>query len=345
MEPARPLLMIEGPKFSGFDFTPMSATAVSPQQQSFKWSPNPEGLEPFIINGHRIVLPSKGSKVKEDLEQDDESSLSHTAKTAGTVWDCGILLSKYLEALSDRTPGYWTGKHVLELGAGQGIVSFSAAALGAGRVIATDVDSAVPSLQEGIRLNGFSAPQVQVVTLDWTNRTQAIEHIWNDLLVTPSPSSATTGTGQSPLSGVNSTVVGQQLGPSQLPSIPRIDYILASDVIWVDYLVSPLVETIGDLMRLGKPSQAGKCHQEQEQGISSEPSPLSSLATSSPIVLLAYQSRSTRSERLLFDALDQLGVKRRKLCLTGIDKDDQDAVDLDPKYQKPNLAVWKMWRE
>jgi hypothetical protein len=98
-------------------------------------------------------------------------------------------------------------------------------------------------------------------------------------------------------------------------------------------------------MRLGKPSQAGKCHQEQEQGISSEPSPLSSPATSSPIVLLAYQSRSTRSERLLFDALDQLGVKRRKLCLTGIDKDDQDAVELDPKYRKPNLTVWKMWRE
>ncbi|KAK3815051.1 MAG: hypothetical protein J3Q66DRAFT_204058 [Benniella sp.] len=33
-----------------------------------------------------------------------------------------------------------------------------------------------------VTLNGFSTPQIQVTTLDWTDRAQAIEHNWNDLL-------------------------------------------------------------------------------------------------------------------------------------------------------------------
>ncbi|KAF9364813.1 hypothetical protein BGX34_000360 [Mortierella sp. NVP85] len=353
MEPVRPLLMIEGPKFSGFDFSPAPTAAVitsgtSHQQESI-WVPKPEGTEPFIVNGRRIVLPDKEARVKKGSEQDDELLLSHTARTASSVWDCSILLSKYLEALSDRMPGYWTGKRVLELGAGQGIVSFSAAALGAERVIITDVDSAVPSLQEGVKLNGFSIPQVQVVTLDWTDRAQAIEHIWNDLLAAPpSPTSETTKKESDRSSEGIVADAGQQPGKRQRSSVSRLDYILASDVIWVDYLIPALVDTMKDLISIDyerpKEPEERLVEQQQQQSVLSDPS-VNLSRTSSPVVLLAYQFRSTRSDRLLFDALDQLGLKRRKLSLTGVDKNDQDAVELDPKFQKSNLAIWKIWRE
>jgi predicted nicotinamide N-methyase len=221
-------------------------------------------------------------------------------------------------------------------GAGQGIVSFSAAALGAERVIVTDVESAMPSLQQGVTLNGFSTPQVQVVTLDWTDRAQAIEHIWNDLLaVPPSPTSETTRKESDRSSEDRS-------------SASRLDYILASDVIWVDYLIPALVDTMKDLIGVdherAKQPEERLVEQQLQQSVLDDPSANLS-RTSPPVVLLAYQFRSTRSDRLLFDALDQLGLKRRKLSLTGVDKDDRGAVELDPKFQKSNLAIWKIWRE
>lgn len=227
-------------------------------------------------------------------------------------------------------------------------MSLSAAALGAERVIITDVDSAVPTLQEGVKLNGFSAPQVQVVTLDWTNRTQAIEHIWNDLLDTSSSSSAISGTDPTQPTEDILADAEQQPWQNRRLCVSRLDYILASDVIWVDYLIPALVDTIGDLIRVAKErrsNQPEECRH-QEQSVLSDPSSFSpSLASTSPIVLLAYQFRSTRSDRLLFNALDQLGLNRQKLCLTNMNGDCQDAVELDPKFQKSNLAVWKIWRE
>jgi hypothetical protein len=84
--------MIEGPKFSGFDFSPaLTAAAImsgSSDQQESIWVPKPEGTEPFIVNGHRIVLPDKEALVQKGSEQDGESLLSHTARTASSVWDC-----------------------------------------------------------------------------------------------------------------------------------------------------------------------------------------------------------------------------------------------------------------
>ncbi|KAF9912398.1 hypothetical protein EC991_011090 [Linnemannia zychae] len=243
------MLMIEGPKFASFDFTPSSQDG-----------------EPYNINGRRIVLPPKvpnkdsdiGSDGDIDIDKKDGPELSHTASTAKSVWDCSIVLGKYLETLSNKTPGFWKDKRVLELGAGQGIVSLSAAALGAERVIMTDIDSAVPALQSGVRLNGYEAPQVHVTALDWTNRSHALQHIWNDLLRDETTPSTTTK--------------------------PQLDYILASDVIWVDYLVPALVETIADLMHK--------------------------------------------------ITLDDNG-----------DSKDEDSVYMDPKFRKPNIAIWKVWKE
>ncbi|KAG0379652.1 hypothetical protein BGX24_012292 [Mortierella sp. AD032] len=311
------MLMIEGPKFASFDFS----SSVS------------QGGEAYKINGHRVILPPKEEfSLDKDKNEDNEPGvqdtegketpeLSHTASTAKSVWDCSIVLGKYLEALSNKTSGFWKDKRVLELGAGQGIVSLSAAALGAERVIMTDIDSAVPALQRGVRLNRFEAPQVQVTPLDWTNRSHALQHIWNDLLSTKDETTLST------------TIVK-----------PQLDYILASDVIWVDYLVPALVDTIADLMHISKERRDSGTHHlnysSQDEGSTQQPR--------LPVLLLAYQFRSTRSDQLLFDSLDGFGLQRKKIRLDndGEDKDDDpDSVYMDPNFRKPNLAIWKVWKE
>ncbi|KAF8935608.1 hypothetical protein BGZ52_008591 [Haplosporangium bisporale] len=277
------MLLIEGPKFSGFDFTPGVSTGY-------------EALgEPFYINNRRILLASKQDPLEpRDGEVDlEEEPLSHTSKTAKSVWDCSIVMSKYLEALSLKHAGFWNDKRLVELGAGQGLSSFSAAALGA-EVVITDVDTAVPSLQQGAQLNGLSEPQVRVQALDWMNHTQGIQEA------------------------------------SKLP----LHYILASDVIWVDFLIAPLVNTIAQLMQVSK---------ERRDSLLDEDNTRSEDATP-PVLILAHQSRSARCDSMFFDSLDALGLQRKKIRLDGHDI-DEDSVDLDPKYRKSNLAIWKVWRE
>ncbi|KAG0348514.1 hypothetical protein BGZ54_004595 [Gamsiella multidivaricata] len=343
------MLMIEGPKFSGFDFSPAPATMTTTAQSVWLL---PEGREPFVINGRRIVLPEKTAPPRPaDSDQDESenryvddevSGLSHTAKTAGAVWDCSIILSKYLEALAEKTPEFWTRKRVLELGAGQGIASFSAAALGAERVIITDVDSALPTLRKGVQLNGFVPPQVQVTALDWTDRAQAMDRIWNELLMVPS-SQAPVSNEPMPTDRMPAQKSQQQ---KQRQPKPRLDYILASDVVWVDYLIPALVDTVGELLQVEK-ERRDSVMDDKDGGLQHvlDGGPTDVSSPPSPVVLLAYQFRSTRGDQLLFDSLDRLGLSRQKLILDGSDDTDKDAVNLDSKFRRPNLAIWKVWKE
>lgn len=72
------MLLIEGPKFSGFDFTPSVSSAYEAHG------------EPFYINNRRILLASKQDPLEPrgDGEQLEDEPLSHTSKTAKSVWDC-----------------------------------------------------------------------------------------------------------------------------------------------------------------------------------------------------------------------------------------------------------------
>ena len=201
----------------------------------------------------------------------------------------------------------------------------SAAALGTERVILTDIDSAVPALQRGVRLNGFKTPQVQVTVLDWTNRSEALQHIWSDLL----PATTTT---------TEMTTTKRQL-----------DFILASDVIWVDYLVPALVETIAELMHVSSKERRdiGTRHSRPHTRNTESDSPQNRQTAGQPrppVLLLAYQFRSTRSDQLLFDSMDQFGLLRKKISLDD-EHMDEDSVYMDPKFRKPNIAIWKVWKE
>jgi len=78
------MLMIEGPKFSGFDFAPPTKDG---QDESLSRS---SSGEPFYIRGHRILLPPKDSPQADGLLKDNDTgeTVSHTSKTANSVWDC-----------------------------------------------------------------------------------------------------------------------------------------------------------------------------------------------------------------------------------------------------------------
>ncbi|KAG0346291.1 hypothetical protein BG004_001999 [Podila humilis] len=296
------MLLIEGPKFAGFDFHPAGSEGTG---------------EPFYINKQRLVLAPKHQNNEVNRKMESAEYDLHTSRTAKSVWDCSIVLSKYLEALAMKHTGFWKGKSVIELGAGQGLSSFSAAILGAERVFVTDVDSAVPSLQQGAQLNGLFESQVRVQALDWTRHRQTVRDIVREL-------------NKERESGHRVTTI--------TPSSRGFDYILASDVIWVDFLIQPLVDTIDHLMHV--------CQEQRNSllDINADGQSTKQSATSGPVLILAHQSRSSRCDTMFFDAIDARGLKRKKVDLGGGGSNDEDAVVLDPKYRKSNLAIWKIWR-
>ena len=86
------------------------------------------------------------------------------ASTGSAVWGCGIVLSRYMEALGEP---FWEGKRVLELGTGTGFGSVTAAKLGAASVLATDRDLKVLALAaENARTNGVGGV-VSTASLSW----------------------------------------------------------------------------------------------------------------------------------------------------------------------------------
>ena len=70
-----------------------------------------------------------------------------SGKTGETVWNSGLLLTRFLDEFSDRRRDFWSKQRVLELGAGSGIASIAAYKLGA-KVLLTDGNSQVLDLAQ-----------------------------------------------------------------------------------------------------------------------------------------------------------------------------------------------------
>ncbi|CAK4077144.1 unnamed protein product [Aphanomyces euteiches] len=82
------------------------------------------------------------------------------------VWDCALVLSKFLTHSEYFPPGFFQGKRVIELGCGIGVPGLSAARLGAKQVVLTDMDLAVPWIQVNIAKNNLS-DTVEAMGLMW----------------------------------------------------------------------------------------------------------------------------------------------------------------------------------
>ncbi|XP_069007901.1 protein N-lysine methyltransferase METTL21D [Embiotoca jacksoni] len=95
-----------------------------------------------------------------ELERNDGCALKvkqcYTGGVGCVVWDAAIVLAKYLETeqFHDASPGadVWSGRTVVELGAGTGVVGLMAASLGA-EVTVTDLEDLQTLLRENIHEN------------------------------------------------------------------------------------------------------------------------------------------------------------------------------------------------
>lgn len=107
---------------------------------------------PFVVNGTPLYLEADPQVL----------SLAHAELTAASVWDCSLMLAKYVEKHKQR----FKGKTVLELGSGQGVVGIATALSGAQMVIMTDVDAALPNIRRNILLNKLEG-KAREAEVDW----------------------------------------------------------------------------------------------------------------------------------------------------------------------------------
>ncbi len=152
-------------------------------------------------NGDTIFL-------KQDAEGDDLRQLRQTTFT--TIWDGADVLARYLERT--HRPLGKPPNHILELGAGCGLVGIAAGCLFPGAsVTLTDLPAAIPGLRANIERNravlGPDPDRVRAVALDW-----AAQKLDNQLT-----------------------------GP--------YDMVLASDVIWLIDLINPFLDTLERIAR------------------------------------------------------------------------------------------------
>eukprot|EP01138_Halocafeteria_seosinensis_P014404 gb/GECG01014705.1/.p1 GENE.gb/GECG01014705.1/~~gb/GECG01014705.1/.p1 ORF type:complete len:300 (+),score=27.99 gb/GECG01014705.1/:1-900(+) len=175
--------------------------------------------------------------------------------TGLTIWDGAVLLAKYLE---HRYHSVLSGRRVLELGAGTGIVGLAASALGAKQTLITDLDYALDNLESNIAKNkGLLKGEVSSLELDWSK---------------PFP-------------------------------IPGIDVILAADVVWVEELIRPLVNTLvvltNEAVEIGFDGEDSK-HVDHEWCES-----VTGVSGIGPLILLSHQTRTRSADNLLFDLLSE----------------------------------------
>jgi hypothetical protein len=211
------LLALPGPAFPNF------ALFVPPRNRGDEGSAAVASGAPFFIHGRPIQL------TQATLAAD---CTSHEVLTAGSLWDCSLVLAKYFERATQpdgpKLPGEAgsadaaqvdnSPHRVLEVGAGAGLVGIAyALCYPRDTVVLTDMPAVLPSLRESIARHGLE-PRVAAAALDWFQAER-------DLAALGGP----------------------------------FDTVVAADVVWVEDLIPPLVATLERATRPG--SLVYLCHQ------------------------------------------------------------------------------------
>ena len=209
--------------------------------------------------------------------------------TGLNIWDGSIVLAKFIERHAEQ---YIQHKRIVEVGAGTGLVGIAATLLGAAQVTVTDLDYTLPNLQKNIALNqGRARSPITALELDWFQAKVHIERLFH---------TAVSNREDDP---------GLGLGVDEPP--PRIGLVLASDVVWIESLIVPLVQMLATLAQ--KNRESGKHSGQNDLEI-----------------LMSYQSRSRNADRLLFSTLDQYQFTVAKVAF------DQH----HPKFRASNIDIY-----
>ncbi len=104
---------------------------------------------------------------------------AHLANVGLVLWQSGLVLAQLLVERPPFGPAGWAGVHVLDLGAGTGVVGLALARHGAGRVTLTDLPHILPLLARNVEANvGGGAGEAAVVGAAW--RVVVAEHRWGE---------------------------------------------------------------------------------------------------------------------------------------------------------------------
>ncbi|CAG8709367.1 326_t:CDS:2, partial [Acaulospora morrowiae] len=227
----------------------------------------------FKIKNHPIYLyhgrsPSE-AVVELDAEDIDVEIKDHAVRTATSVWDAGLILAKFLEKQEKQSKINFTQKNFLELGSGKAIPSLTAAILGAKKVITTDVPDITPRIKKIVKLNGLEN-NIIVKPLDWLSR----ENLPESIVLENDP----------------------------------LDFIMGADIVWVDYLIQPLVETID--------------------------------ALSTPLrtkLILSHQTRTIKSDKMFFEGLKKMNWK--------VEKISRDELNWEEGFTKDGVEIYYGYKE
>jgi len=159
---------------------------------------------PFDDSG--IPFAGKNLVIKETTNR---SNGGEDGGTGLNVWDGSLLLARYLE----KRPEIVRNKTVLELGSGCGLVGIASAVLDAKEVTMTDLQYAVPLMQENVEMNKLSLQKGK--DLQYQN-IECKECDW----FFPPPITELCGSVNSP------------------------DVILVADCVWLASLIAPLLQTL-----------------------------------------------------------------------------------------------------
>mmetsp|Transcript_27720 Transcript_27720/g.38716 ORF Transcript_27720/g.38716 Transcript_27720/m.38716 type:complete len:245 (+) Transcript_27720:254-988(+) len=171
-----------------------------------------------------------------------------------------VVLGKYLEHSFEKNQEMKgiIGSKILELGSGTGLVSIAAACLGA-QVWATDLEYSLENLRTNARRNSEAIQNaggiLRVEELDWKNPKKSAKNI--------------------PFSD--------------------LDFVLASDVIWVEWLIQPLVQTLDYIL---SSSSEGRKEMNQKTKTS---------------IILSHQTRSKASDVKFFTKLRNLDMRWKEI--------------------------------
>lgn len=122
------------------------------------------GIREISISGHKLTI--------HELEDVCDSATGRVL-TGSWLWDSSLLLSQWMATRAEDI----RGKSVIELGAGTGLPGLTAAMLGAGRVVLTDVEALLRGLERNVEVNGLGE-RVEVRELVWGSSSSSSEEEW-----------------------------------------------------------------------------------------------------------------------------------------------------------------------